>query len=223
MSASEPTASGPVWVVLPTYNEAGNIEAMVEALAPKLSAEDRILIVDDNSPDGTGPIADRIAAAEPRVEVLHRPGKEGLGPAYIAGFRRALPETAFYIEPDYSNQMCADLGTGALDFAVLYSPRALPDLHFTLVEGDARETVKTISKPADAWFLDGFSPAKNPELWNADLMQSVFDKTAIGGTFATYTAAGWVRRNLQTAGFQVERVKGHAGKRQMTIGRKLST
>jgi DNA-binding transcriptional LysR family regulator len=52
---------------------------------------------------------------------------------WIAGFRRALPETAFYIEPDYSAQMCADLGTGSLDFAVLYSPRALPDLHFTSV------------------------------------------------------------------------------------------
>lgn len=52
---------------------------------------------------------------------------------WIAGFRRALPETAFYIEPDYSAQMCADLGTGHLDFAVLYSPRALPDLHFTSV------------------------------------------------------------------------------------------
>jgi DNA-binding transcriptional LysR family regulator len=52
---------------------------------------------------------------------------------WIAGFRRALPETAFYIEPDYSAQMCADLGTGHLDFAVLYSPRALPDLHFSSV------------------------------------------------------------------------------------------
>ncbi len=52
---------------------------------------------------------------------------------WIAGFRRALPETAFYIEPDYSAQMCADLGTGHLDFAVLYSPRAVPDLHFTSV------------------------------------------------------------------------------------------
>ena len=52
---------------------------------------------------------------------------------WVSGFRRALPETAFYIEPDYSNQMCADLGTGHLDFAVLYSPRALPDLHFTSV------------------------------------------------------------------------------------------
>jgi dolichol-phosphate mannosyltransferase len=89
---SEPDSarSGPVWVILPTYEESGNIERMVGAVGTKLSAEDRILIVDDNSPDGTGEIADRLAAADPRVEVLHRPGKEGLGPAYIAGFHRAL-------------------------------------------------------------------------------------------------------------------------------------
>jgi dolichol-phosphate mannosyltransferase len=77
-------------VILPTYNEAGNIEAMVAAVMAKLNEDDRILIVDDNSPDGTGRIADRLATSDPRVEVLHREAKEGLGPAYIAGFRRAL-------------------------------------------------------------------------------------------------------------------------------------
>ena len=77
-------------MILPTYNEAGNIEAMVDAVGPKLGEDDRILIVDDSSPDGTGRIADRLAGSDPRVEVLHRPSKEGLGPAYIAGFRRAL-------------------------------------------------------------------------------------------------------------------------------------
>jgi dolichol-phosphate mannosyltransferase len=77
-------------LVLPTYNEAHNVERLVEAVLAKLPADARVLIVDDNSPDGTGEIADRIAAAEERVEVIHRPRKEGLGPAYIAGFRRAL-------------------------------------------------------------------------------------------------------------------------------------
>lgn len=106
MSASEPTESGPVWVILPTYDEADNIEAMVGALGPKLSAKDRILIVDDNSPDGTGLIADRLAAHDQRVEVLHRPGKQGLGPAYIAGFRRALAGDAALIvqmDADFSH------------------------------------------------------------------------------------------------------------------------
>jgi dolichol-phosphate mannosyltransferase len=84
-----PEAPGPVWLVLPTYNEADNIEAFTEAVVAKLPASARILVVDDNSPDGTGEIADRLAASE-AIEVLHRPRKEGLGPAYIAGFKRAL-------------------------------------------------------------------------------------------------------------------------------------
>jgi len=87
---SESAATGPAWLVLPTYNEAGNIERLVEAVRPKLPASARVLIVDDSSPDGTGEIAARLAAADERVEVLHRERKEGLGPAYIAGFRRAL-------------------------------------------------------------------------------------------------------------------------------------
>jgi dolichol-phosphate mannosyltransferase len=81
---------GPAWLVLPTYNEAGNVEAFVEAARSKLPASARLLIVDDNSPDGTGEIADRLAETHENVGVLHRPHKEGLGPAYVAGFRRAL-------------------------------------------------------------------------------------------------------------------------------------
>jgi dolichol-phosphate mannosyltransferase len=81
---------GPAWVVLPTYDEAANIEAVVDAVLAKIPASARVLVVDDNSPDGTGEIAARIAAAEERVEVLRRPRKEGLGPAYLAGFRHAL-------------------------------------------------------------------------------------------------------------------------------------
>jgi dolichol-phosphate mannosyltransferase len=78
------------WLVLPTYDEAENVEAIAMAALEKLPAAARVLIVDDNSPDGTGAIADRLAGVEPRIEILHRPRKEGLGPAYIAGFRRAL-------------------------------------------------------------------------------------------------------------------------------------
>jgi dolichol-phosphate mannosyltransferase len=78
------------WLILPTYNEAENIEPFLAAVREVLPAGARILIVDDGSPDGTGDIADRLAAAHEEVEVLHRPRKEGLGPAYIAGFRAAL-------------------------------------------------------------------------------------------------------------------------------------
>lgn len=82
--------SGVAWLVLPTYNEAENLAALVAAAREKLPADARILVVDDNSPDGSGEIADRLAAESEQVEVLHRPRKEGIGPAYLAGFRRAL-------------------------------------------------------------------------------------------------------------------------------------
>lgn len=93
-------------MVLPTYNEAENIEDFVAAVLPVLPVSARILIVDDNSPDGTGEIADRLAAAEPRIDVLHRTHKEGLGPAYIAGFRHALGQGAqllFEMDSDFSH------------------------------------------------------------------------------------------------------------------------
>jgi len=85
------------WLILPTYNEADNLENMVRAALPRLaeaSPEHHILVVDDNSPDGTGGIADRLAAEIDEVEVLHRPGKQGLGRAYLAGFERALDQGA---------------------------------------------------------------------------------------------------------------------------------
>ena len=76
---------------MPTYNERENLERMLDALADKGVS---VLVIDDNSPDGTGELADRLAAGHSHVEVLHRPRKEGLGPAYLAGFRRALAEGA---------------------------------------------------------------------------------------------------------------------------------
>ena len=78
-----------VCVVLPTYNEAGTIVEVIERVLASTPHVD-ILVVDDNSPDGTGKLADDIAAREQRVRVLHRPGKAGLGPAYVAGFKDAL-------------------------------------------------------------------------------------------------------------------------------------
>jgi dolichol-phosphate mannosyltransferase len=78
-------------VCLPTYNERENLEQMLRALADK---DVHVLVIDDNSPDGTGEIADRLAAELDFVSVLHRERKEGLGPAYLAGFRRALADGA---------------------------------------------------------------------------------------------------------------------------------
>lgn len=96
----------------------------------------------------------------------------------------------------------------------------LPGLVLTVIEGDARQTLGQWQGKADAWFLDGFSPAKNPELWSPDLMAEVYAHTQPGGTFATYTAAGHVRRSLAEAGFEVTRLPGHGRKRHMTAGRR---
>jgi dolichol-phosphate mannosyltransferase len=93
-------------VCLPTYNELENIEPMLRALRAVLDPEDRVLVIDDDSPDGTGQLADRLAAELGNVDVLHRPRKEGLGPAYIAGFRRALADGADLIlemDSDFSH------------------------------------------------------------------------------------------------------------------------
>lgn len=87
-----------------------------------------------------------------------------------------------------------------------------------VILGDVRETLPGWAGAADAWFLDGFSPAKNPEMWGEDLMAEVGRHTAPGGSFATYTAAGFVRRGLAAAGFAVSRAPGHAGKRHMSRG-----
>jgi dolichol-phosphate mannosyltransferase len=102
--ATDPTES--TWLVIPTYDEAANVEAIVAAALEQLPAERRVLIVDDASPDGTGEIADRIASANHDVEVMHRPAKQGLGPAYVAGFERALAggaERVCQMDADFSH------------------------------------------------------------------------------------------------------------------------
>jgi dolichol-phosphate mannosyltransferase len=117
-----------VWVVLPTYNEAASIGTVVPAVRTALQAAApegfAILVVDDGSPDGTGALADGLAGVHPEVEVLHRASKEGLGPAYIAGFDRALAGGAtFVIEMD------ADLSHDPADIGrLLHCARAGADL-----------------------------------------------------------------------------------------------
>ncbi|HEX5933195.1 MAG TPA: tRNA (5-methylaminomethyl-2-thiouridine)(34)-methyltransferase MnmD [Pseudorhizobium sp.] len=90
----------------------------------------------------------------------------------------------------------------------------------TVVVGPALDDVRAEKPDFDAWFLDGFAPSRNPDMWSADLMQSIHDRTVPGGSFATYAAAGFVRRNLQAAGFTVERRPGFAGKREMLCGKR---
>jgi dolichol-phosphate mannosyltransferase len=114
------------WVILPTYNEAENLEGIVGAVLEQLSGSGRVLVVDDNSPDGTGELADRLAASNGSISVLHRSRKEGLGPAYLAGFAVALDGGAQRIV-----EMDADFS---------HDPTYLPKLigaadHFDLVIG----------------------------------------------------------------------------------------
>jgi dolichol-phosphate mannosyltransferase len=94
-------------VCLPTYNERENLEAMVRALGDVLdTTRDRVLVIDDASPDGTGEIADRLASELPWLSVLHRPRKEGIGPAYLAAFRKLLEkdvELVLEMDCDFSH------------------------------------------------------------------------------------------------------------------------
>ena len=112
-----------VWLVLPTYNEADNVEPIVVAALDGLPPSRRVLVVDDRSPDGTGQIADRLAAEYEDVEVLHRAAKEGLGPAYVAGFRRALEGGARVVV-----QMDADFSHDPADLPRLLSAADGADL-----------------------------------------------------------------------------------------------
>src|SRR5919107_1034533 len=101
--------TGPAWIVIPTYNEAGNLEPLVRGVR-EAAPDARMLVVDDASPDGTGELADALAARDDHVEVLHRPGKAGLGLAYVQGFAHALRAGAGYVV-----EMDADLSHDPAD------------------------------------------------------------------------------------------------------------
>jgi len=129
---------------------------------------------------------------------------------------------AFPLMPEQmiiAHQAFPELKEIATELASLWGNTiTLPDLKFDLILGDARDTLPAWFKKADAWFLDGFSPAKNPELWEPTLMADVALHTKSGGSCATYTAAGFVRRSLQKAGFSITRSPGFGRKRHMTQG-----
>lgn len=148
----------------------------------------------------------------PPTASLHYTAFE-LAPLPAADMRRALarwPELADLAAP-WLDAWPSVLAEGSL---------LMEGVELELVVGDARATLPAWPGFADAWYLDGFSPAKNPELWEAGLLAEVYLHTMPGGTFSTYTAAGFVRRNLLYAGFQVARVPGFAGKKERLQGRK---
>lgn len=108
-------------VIIPTYDERDNVGPIAQAVFAAVSSTD-ILFVDDNSPDGTGQLLDQMAAADPRIHVLHRPGKQGLGRAYIAGFKWALARDYVFIF-----EMDADFS---------HSPTELPNFLKTMESAD---------------------------------------------------------------------------------------
>ncbi len=158
---------------------------------------------------GTGLNLLALHLAAPGV-ALHYTTFEGfpMSAAEMARAHQAFPAAAAVSAP-----LLAAWETGARAFA-------FHAIAVTVIEGDVRETLPAWEGAADAWFLDGFSPAKNPEMWGPDLMAEVGHHTAPGGSFATYTAAGHVRAALAAAGFAVERRPGFGTKRHMTVGRK---
>ena len=151
--------------------------------------------------------------------------------AWIANGRRApLSFTSFEAFP----MALADMATALAPFQSLApladillhewtseaGPIQLTDgplLH--VITGDARKTLPAWDGCADAWYLDGFAPAKNPQLWEPALLHAVGRHTAPNGTAATYSAAGHIRRSLEDAGFEVTRTKGYGRKRHMTQAR----
>jgi tRNA U34 5-methylaminomethyl-2-thiouridine-forming methyltransferase MnmC len=131
-------------------------------------------------------------------------------PMSIPDMRAAL--AAFSDLATDSAALLATLGDGP-------GPHRFGNITLEVIQGDARQTLPVWNGCADAWYLDGFSPAKNPELWGDALLREVARHTVSGGTAATYTAAGHVRRALAAAGFDVARVPGYGRKRHMTRAR----
>ena len=144
---------------------------------------------------------------------------------YISFESRPLPAAAMA----QSHQAFPDLARHS-DHLIAALPPQWPGLHrrdflhgrlrLHLIYGDANEAVAKADFAADAWFLDGFTPAKNPQLWNQDLLMAIGCLTRAGGSFATFTVASAVRQRLAEAGFAIEKRPGFGRKRDMLVGRK---
>ena len=182
-----------VAVVVPTYNERENLPGVAEAV---LAHGYRLLIVDDASPDGTGALADRLAESSPLLDVVHRPAKEGLGPAYVAGFDHALKSDARVI-----CEMDADFS---------HDPADLPRLVEAVVSGGADLAIGSRYVPGGAtpdWPLHRRALSRGGNLYvRLMLGVSVHDATA---GFRAYRAEALAKLDAETCqasgyGFQVE-------------------
>lgn len=145
---------------------------------------------------------------------------EMAGPLHFTSFE-AFPLSA--ADMVRAHAALPDFGETGAAFLEHWSPDGgrfdLPGLTLEVIIGDVADTLADWEGKADAWFLDGFAPARNPAMWAEPILTGVARRTAPGGTAATYTAAGFVRRGLAEAGFEVERTAGYAHKRHMTRAR----
>lgn len=191
-----------ITVVIPTYNEADNLPAMSEALLRLALPNLQVLIVDDNSPDGTGAVADELAArynaglgkdARPRMVVIHRQGKGGLGTAYVAGMLRAINDGA-----DYIVQMDADFS---------HSPRYLPQMLGVLLATGADVVIGSRYVPGGS--LDaGWEWSRRLLSWWANL----YSRAILGLRIRDMTAGFkmWRRGALQAIGLENIRSNGYS-------------
>ncbi len=152
----------------------------------------------------------------PRSARLHFVSTE-LHPIEPAALRRAL---ALWTElAAYAEELLAQYGVLAPGWHRLIFTQGRVML--TLLVGDAAQTLPQLQGQVDAWFLDGFAPARNPGMWSEPLLQAIAAHSAPGASFATFTSAGAVRRGLQAAGFAVEKVAGYGKKRDILRGKLL--
>lgn len=138
-------------VVIPTYNERENVEAMASAVLENLPDGGRILFLDDNSPDGTGAIIDAMCAREPRIAVMHRKKKEGLGRAYVAGFAKALEMGATHVI-----EMDCDFSHDPKDVGRMLAAIAAPDAPDVVVGSRYVKGGRCVGWPFKRWFISFF-------------------------------------------------------------------
>lgn len=189
-------APEPTWVVIPTYNEAETVEPIVRAVLEVLPSEAGILIVDDASPDGTGRIADRLAAELAEVEVVHRPSKRGIGPAYLAGFRRLLDAGAGLVV-----QMDADFS---------HDPADVP----RLIEAASGADLAIGSRYVPGGEILDWGPRRKAiSRWG-----SAYARTVLGLGVRDMTSGFkcWRRRALEGIDFDAVRSEGYAFQVEMT-------
>jgi dolichol-phosphate mannosyltransferase len=188
---------GPAWIVLPTYREAANVAPMVRALRATAPPDAHVLVVDDASSDGTGAIADRLAAADPHVHVLHRTGRRGLGPAYVAGFDHALARGA--------DAVCE------IDCDFSHDPATIPRLLAAVADG---ADLALGSRYVDGGGIEGWAP------WRRAVSRAgcAYARAVLGVPVRDLTGGLKCFRAeaLETIGFRTARSRGYAFQVELT-------